>query len=237
MLTSIIVATFPISAGRVSKGTFTAPSPPGTLPASCSRIPRKSNETMPPSFPKNAPNKDCRPLSRFIPPPMPKRPFANLWRSIMTALFPWSMASPCNFAMPATFSAPPRSFSIIRENGRQVSLPLQRRRRPGQRRHPARPATGPRTWIIFRSKARTAGATILRESMPMPRWAQLVRHTLERKGKIIIPAFSVGRTQQIVYTLHQLTLAGQLPRVPIFVDSPLSVNATEIYRFAPGMLQ
>jgi len=62
---------------------------------------------------------------------------------------------------------------------------------------------------------------------------QLVRETLERKGKVIIPAFSVGRTQQIVYTLHQLALAGQLPKVPIFVDSPLSVNATEIYRLHP----
>ena len=62
---------------------------------------------------------------------------------------------------------------------------------------------------------------------------QMVRETLERKGKVIIPSFSVGRTQQIVYTLHQLTLAGQLPRVPIFVDSPLSVNATEVYRLHP----
>jgi metallo-beta-lactamase family protein len=62
---------------------------------------------------------------------------------------------------------------------------------------------------------------------------QLLRETIERKGKIIIPAFSVGRTQQIVYTLHRLTLDGQLPRIPIFVDSPLSVNATEIYRLHP----
>ena len=61
----------------------------------------------------------------------------------------------------------------------------------------------------------------------------LVRETLERHGKVIIPAFSVGRTQQIVYTLHQLSLAGKLPRAPIFVDSPLSVNATEIYRLHP----
>jgi metallo-beta-lactamase family protein len=62
---------------------------------------------------------------------------------------------------------------------------------------------------------------------------QMVRETLENKGKVIIPAFSVGRTQQIVYTLHQLTLAGRLPKVPIFVDSPLSVNATEVYRLHP----
>jgi len=63
--------------------------------------------------------------------------------------------------------------------------------------------------------------------------SQLVLPTLERKGKVIIPSFSVGRTQQIVYTLHQLTLAGQMPKVPIFVDSPLSVNATEVYRLHP----
>src|SRR5216683_4179438 len=62
---------------------------------------------------------------------------------------------------------------------------------------------------------------------------RLVRETIERNGKVIIPSFSVGRTQQIVYTLHQLTLANQLPKVPMFVDSPLSVNATEIYRLHP----
>jgi metallo-beta-lactamase family protein len=62
---------------------------------------------------------------------------------------------------------------------------------------------------------------------------QLVRETLNRKGKVIIPSFSVGRTQQIVYTLHQLTDAGGLPAVPIYVDSPLSVNATEIFRLHP----
>jgi metallo-beta-lactamase family protein len=62
---------------------------------------------------------------------------------------------------------------------------------------------------------------------------RLVLDTLKQNGKVIIPAFSVGRTQQIVYVLNQLTLAGKLPRVPIFVDSPLSVNATEIYRLHP----
>ncbi len=62
---------------------------------------------------------------------------------------------------------------------------------------------------------------------------RLVRETLDQGGKIIIPAFSVGRTQQIVYTLNQLTEAGQLPKVPIYVDSPLSTNATEIYRLHP----
>ncbi len=62
---------------------------------------------------------------------------------------------------------------------------------------------------------------------------QLVSETLKQNGKVIIPAFSVGRTQEIVYTLHQLSCAGKLPPAPIFVDSPLSVNATEVFRLHP----
>jgi len=62
---------------------------------------------------------------------------------------------------------------------------------------------------------------------------RLIGETIARGGKVIIPAFSVGRTQQIVYTLNQITESGCLPRVPIYVDSPLSVNATEIFRLHP----
>lgn len=62
---------------------------------------------------------------------------------------------------------------------------------------------------------------------------RVVNETYARKGKVIIPAFAVGRTQQVVFTLHQLTLAGKIPRLPIFVDSPLSVNATEVFRLHP----
>jgi metallo-beta-lactamase family protein len=51
-----------------------------------------------------------------------------------------------------------------------------------------------------------------------------------RKGKVIIPAFSIGRTQEIVYMLDQLSKEGRLPHIPVYVDSPLSTNATEIYR-------
>ena len=63
--------------------------------------------------------------------------------------------------------------------------------------------------------------------------AKLVNEAYARGGKIIIPAFSVGRTQQMVYTLHQLLKAKQIPPLAIYVDSPLSVNATEVYRLHP----
>jgi metallo-beta-lactamase family protein len=62
---------------------------------------------------------------------------------------------------------------------------------------------------------------------------RLLAETLGRGGKVIIPAFAVGRTQQLVYVLNQLTESGCLPAVPIFVDSPLSVSATEIFRLHP----
>jgi metallo-beta-lactamase family protein len=76
-----------------------------------------------------------------------------------------------------------------------------------------------------------------REHEPKPdaeaEMCRLLNETLKQSGKVIVPSFSVGRTQEIVYVLHQLTDAGRLPRVPIFVDSPLSVNATEVYRLHP----
>lgn len=51
---------------------------------------------------------------------------------------------------------------------------------------------------------------------------------VKNKGKLIIPAFSVGRTQEIVYALNKLDIAGKLPPIRVFVDSPLSIAATEI---------
>lgn len=53
---------------------------------------------------------------------------------------------------------------------------------------------------------------------------------LYKKGKLLIPSFSVGRTQEIVYVLDRLYNDGRLPHIPVYVDSPLSVNATQIFR-------
>jgi len=58
----------------------------------------------------------------------------------------------------------------------------------------------------------------------------VVRRTAERGGRVIIPAFAVGRTQTVIYFLHQLISAGKLPDIPIFVDSPMATRATEIFR-------
>lgn len=63
--------------------------------------------------------------------------------------------------------------------------------------------------------------------------AEVILRTLKRGGKVIIPAFSVERTQEITYTIHRLFESKVLPRIPVFVDSPLSVNATEVFRLHP----
>ncbi len=66
------------------------------------------------------------------------------------------------------------------------------------------------------------------------RLLQIIKQTcVEKRGKLIIPAFSVGRTQEIVYILDQLENAGQLPPIPVYVDSPLAVNATVLFGSHP----
>jgi metallo-beta-lactamase family protein len=61
----------------------------------------------------------------------------------------------------------------------------------------------------------------------------VVTRTIARGGRLIVPAFAVGRTQQLVLLLHQLMNQNRLPAVPIFVDSPLAVDVTEVFRAHP----
>jgi metallo-beta-lactamase family protein len=62
---------------------------------------------------------------------------------------------------------------------------------------------------------------------------EVVLRTVKRGGKVIIPAFAVGRTQELVYGLHQMFDRGDLPRIPVFVDSPLAVNASDVFSAHP----
>ena len=71
----------------------------------------------------------------------------------------------------------------------------------------------------------------LHESAPeeLDRFCQILSDAADRGGRVIIPAFSVGRTQEIVYMMDQLATHGRLPRIPVFVDSPLAVDATDVF--------
>lgn len=68
-------------------------------------------------------------------------------------------------------------------------------------------------------------------TMSQEQLLEVVQHTcVQKKGKLIIPAFSLGRTQEIVYALDQLATLKKLPKINVYVDSPLSINATNIMR-------
>lgn len=102
------------------------------------------------------------------------------------------------------------------------------------------------------------GSPILRDAHPMPQSDYLISEStyggkvhesitdakeklleviqdacVERKGKLLIPAFSVGRTQNLIYSLDQLCNEGRLPKIPVYVDSPLAVNATQVFQMHP----
>jgi metallo-beta-lactamase family protein len=61
----------------------------------------------------------------------------------------------------------------------------------------------------------------------------VVKRTVERGGKVIVPAFAVGRTQELVYHLNQMMFHNGVPHVPVYVDSPLAVNATQVFKNHP----
>jgi len=65
------------------------------------------------------------------------------------------------------------------------------------------------------------------------KFGEVIKAALRRKGKILIPAFAVERTQQLLYVLNELFVSGELPAIPVYVDSPLAVSATEIYKLHP----
>ena len=65
------------------------------------------------------------------------------------------------------------------------------------------------------------------------RLGEAVRRVAARGGRLLIPAFAVGRVQELVYSLHQLYRAGQIPEIPIIVDSPLAVDITTVFRLHP----
>ncbi|HIE38855.1 MAG TPA: MBL fold metallo-hydrolase [Anaerolineales bacterium] len=116
---------------------------------------------------------------------------------------------------------------------------------------------GKSTRLLFTGDLGRRGLPILRDPTPAPdadvlitestygdrlhppppeaeaRLRDLVVETCSHGGKVIIPSFAVGRTQEIVYSLHRLSLAGAIPDVPIFVDSPLAVNVTDVFRLHP----
>jgi len=64
---------------------------------------------------------------------------------------------------------------------------------------------------------------------PRPELARLIRETVQRGGSIVVPAFAVERTQKFVFMLKELMESGQIPRIPVYCDSPMAIKAVEIF--------
>jgi metallo-beta-lactamase family protein len=92
-------------------------------------------------------------------------------------------------------------------------------------------ALGPCDYLILES---TYGDRLHTQIGPVQeKLESVVNRAVARGGKLLVPSFAVGRTQQLVLLLHQLMDALRIPSIPIFVDSPLAVNATEVFRRHP----
>jgi len=106
-------------------------------------------------------------------------------------------------------------------------------------------ADGTTTTVGFTGDIGRPNRPILRDPQPMPpcdyilsneieRFLKIIKDTcVEKRGKLLIPAFSLGRTQEIVHMLDQLESSGKLPKIKVFVDSPLAVNATTVFGAHP----
>ncbi len=74
----------------------------------------------------------------------------------------------------------------------------------------------------------TYGNRLHEEDYPEKKLEKIIQETIRNKGSVIIPSFAVGRTQELLYILRDLEEKQLIPRVPVFVDSPMAINATEI---------
>ncbi len=83
------------------------------------------------------------------------------------------------------------------------------------------------------SESTYGGKTHPPHSETKERLGEIIRRTVQRGGHVLIPAFAVGRTQEIVHALDELSNEGKLPPVPMYVDSPLAVNATSVFLAHP----
>jgi metallo-beta-lactamase family protein len=122
----------------------------------------------------------------------------------------------------------------INENGKQTTLSFSGdvgRYRDVILRSPA--ASPPADYVIIES---TYGSSLHDNNVTTPdmllRWIE--KACVQKKGKLILPAFSVGRTQELLFALNQLEVENRLPDLVYYVDSPLSVDATEIVKKYPA---
>jgi metallo-beta-lactamase family protein len=107
----------------------------------------------------------------------------------------------------------------------------------GRRGAPLLPAAAPVPPAdLVLSECTYGGRTLAPVADAINRLEEVVRQTFEREGKVLIPAFSLGRTQVVTHVLLQAMQAGRVPTAPVYIDSPLAADIAEVYRRHPGSL-
>ncbi len=94
-----------------------------------------------------------------------------------------------------------------------------------------KPPKGPADVLIIESTYANKIHESVREAQGL--LTKYVNKVAQRGGKIFIPAFAIERVQELIYELHELVRDGAIPKIPIYVDSPLAVNATDVFRLHP----
>ena len=64
----------------------------------------------------------------------------------------------------------------------------------------------------------------------------IIEKAIDRKGKILVPSFAIGRSQQLLYYMARAVQRGNLPEIPVYLDSPMAVEATRIYAKSSGTI-
>ncbi len=82
-------------------------------------------------------------------------------------------------------------------------------------------------WVVMES---TYGDRCHPEDDPLTALAPILSRTIERRGVVLIPSFAVGRSQTMLYCLYRLFSEGLVPRVPVFLNSPMAIDVTRLYR-------
>ena len=95
------------------------------------------------------------------------------------------------------------------------------------------PPTGPVDTLIVESTYANRKHETIGESEE--KLGEIVRRVAGRGGKVLIPAFALGRVQELAYSFHQLYRASKIPNIPVYIDSPLAVDATQVFRLHPDI--
>jgi metallo-beta-lactamase family protein len=95
------------------------------------------------------------------------------------------------------------------------------------------PPTGPVDTLIVESTYANRKHETIGESEE--KLGEIVRRVAARGGKVLIPAFALGRVQELAYSFHQLYRANKIPNIPVYIDSPLAVDATQVFRLHPDI--